>query len=563
MAISIFFPSPRSAACVSAIAAGSLLGMIPAPAQAAPAEADGLWQPLVQLQGDRPREMGQVTSVNQLSDVQPTDWAFQAVQSLVERYGCVAGYPDGSFRGNRAASRYELAALVNACLDNISDQFATSEDLEQLRALQEEFAMELATLRGRVDGLEARTSTLEAQQFSTLTKLTGEVVLGVGYTGDENNASANGPNPEPGQDRIFFANRTRLTFDTSFSGTDRLRVRLQARTIPNLEDATGTRMARLGFGGTNDNQFQLDELNYQFKPLKNLQLKIDANAGEFQDNIDTINPYLASSSSGALSRFGRFNSIYRQGGGGAGATLNWKINDVVGLTLGYLADEPQNAVSEVGDDPNPPAGASRGGLLFGSYAALAQLMVQPFKQGKFAFTYVKSFDEAGNVDVTSSTGGSTPIFGDRSTRRPFSNTEDTEADHLGFQATFQPADFLNLSGWVGYTFARTADAANNESADLLNWAVSAQFPDLGMEGALGFVIFGQPPKIISADNVDFNGALAGTGQGGTTYHVEAGYKFPVNKNIHITPGVIYLINPEHNSANTDIVIPVIRTTFKF
>ncbi len=41
--------------------------------------------------------LSQVTSVSQLSDVQPTDWAFQAVQSLVERYGCIAGYPDGSF----------------------------------------------------------------------------------------------------------------------------------------------------------------------------------------------------------------------------------------------------------------------------------------------------------------------------------------------------------------------------------------------------------------------------------------------------------------------------------
>ena len=44
----------------------------------------------------------QVTSVSQLSDVQPTDWAFQALQSLVERYGCIAGYPDGTYRGNRA-----------------------------------------------------------------------------------------------------------------------------------------------------------------------------------------------------------------------------------------------------------------------------------------------------------------------------------------------------------------------------------------------------------------------------------------------------------------------------
>ena len=48
--------------------------------------------------------VSQVTSVSQLSDVQPNDWAFQALQSLVERYGCIAGYPNGTYRGNRALS---------------------------------------------------------------------------------------------------------------------------------------------------------------------------------------------------------------------------------------------------------------------------------------------------------------------------------------------------------------------------------------------------------------------------------------------------------------------------
>ena len=126
---------------------------------------------------DQQKSVGQVTSVSQLSDVQPTDWAFQALQSLVERYGCIAGYPDGTFKGNRAATRYELAAALNACLDQISDRFAIKEDLATVKALQEEFKTELATLKGRVDGLEARTKTLEAQQFSTTTKLSGIAVF--------------------------------------------------------------------------------------------------------------------------------------------------------------------------------------------------------------------------------------------------------------------------------------------------------------------------------------------------------------------------------------------------
>jgi Carbohydrate-selective porin, OprB family/S-layer homology domain len=139
------------------------------------------------------QSLGQVTSVSQFSDVQPTDWAFQALQSLVERYGCIAGYPNGTYRGNRALTRYEFAAGLNACLDRVNELVATAtadlvtkEDLATLQRLQEEFSAELATLRGRVDTLEARTAELEANQFSTTTKLTGEAIFNVADVfGDE------------------------------------------------------------------------------------------------------------------------------------------------------------------------------------------------------------------------------------------------------------------------------------------------------------------------------------------------------------------------------------------
>ncbi len=111
-------------------------------------------------------EEAQVTSVSQLSDVQPTDWAFQALQSLVERYGCIAGYPDSSYRGLRALTRYEFAAGLNACLDRVNELIATAttnlankNDLITLQRLQEEFTAELASVRGRVDALEAQTAT--------------------------------------------------------------------------------------------------------------------------------------------------------------------------------------------------------------------------------------------------------------------------------------------------------------------------------------------------------------------------------------------------------------------
>ena len=124
----------------------------------------------------------QVTSISQFSDVYPTDWAYQALSNLIERYGCVAGYPDGTYRGGRAMTRFEAAALLNACLDRIT------EVTDELKRLMKEFEKELAILKGRVDGLEARVGELEATQFSTTTKLSGQatmVIGGVNASGDD------------------------------------------------------------------------------------------------------------------------------------------------------------------------------------------------------------------------------------------------------------------------------------------------------------------------------------------------------------------------------------------
>ena len=119
-------------------------------------------------------QMGQVTSVSQFSDVYPTDWAYQALANLVETYGCVAGYPDGTFKGNIALTRYEAAALLNACLDRVT------EITEELKRLMKEFEKELVVLKARVDGLEAQTAELAATQFSTTTKLSGVAYFWLG-----------------------------------------------------------------------------------------------------------------------------------------------------------------------------------------------------------------------------------------------------------------------------------------------------------------------------------------------------------------------------------------------
>ena len=169
-----------------------------------------------------------MNSVSQLSDVKPTDWAFQALQSLVERYGCIAGYPDGTYRGNRALTRYEFAAGLNSRLDRVSELIATGttnlvtrEDLAIVQKLQAEFATGLSVLRGRVDALDARTAELEANQFSTTTKLNAEIIVVV------TDISGNSVGDSRDRTNTILANRGRLNFETSFTGRDMLRSRLE------------------------------------------------------------------------------------------------------------------------------------------------------------------------------------------------------------------------------------------------------------------------------------------------------------------------------------------------
>lgn len=97
--------------------------------------------------------MAQVTSVSQLRDVQPTEWSYQAISNLISRYGCVAGFPNGTFQPGQPATRAQLAALTNACLDRISE-YQSAADAQLAAALRAEFAKELSATNARVTALE-------------------------------------------------------------------------------------------------------------------------------------------------------------------------------------------------------------------------------------------------------------------------------------------------------------------------------------------------------------------------------------------------------------------------
>ncbi len=481
-------------------------------------------------------KIGQVTSVSQFTDVQPTDWAFQALQSLVERYGCIAGYPNSTYRGHRALTRYEFAAGLNACLDRINELIAIAvdgvnkEDIEALKRMQEEFAAELATIRGRMDGLEFRVEELEANQFSTTTKLKGEAVIAAsGAFGDQ---KVGGGDID---DNVILSHRVRLSFDSSFTGKDKLRVRLQARNTPKFDDggATGTKMTRLGFDGTTDNDFELDELNYTFKPMKGVKVKIDANNGESNDNINVFNPVFKSSGGGAISRYGRFSPIYRIAGGDAGITI----------TAGGKKSPVVANVAYFTDSNNDPTTGN--GLFANNGALLGQLEFNLGKKFNIGATYVHAYNQDGK------TSGST---GSLNANKPFGGNRLT-SNNYGVQASYKLTKKAILSGWYGISDVN--DQINGvDNATIQYWAATLGLKDVGAKGNTLGLIFGQSPRV--SDNT-----VVAKEDPNNSYHLEGLYKMKLNDKISITPGLMVIFDPEHDSNNDDIFVGTLRTTFKF
>jgi hypothetical protein len=494
---------------------------------------------LAQVARDSDEAFAQVTSVSQLTDVKPTDWAFQALQSLVERYGCIVGYPDKTYRGNRALTRYEFAAGLNACMDRINELIAAGtadlvkkEDLVVVQKLQEDFAAELATLRGRVDGLETRTATLEKQQFSTTTKLNAEAIFAVAgvATGDTVNGNAV-------QKNTVLGDRIRLNFDTSFNGEDLLRVRLQALNLqPFSSNATFTPEGDLRLAASPDgtNAIGIDALLYQFKLGEKTTIVLEANAGAIDDFTDTINPFLdGDGGSGALSHFGTRNSIYYLLNG-AGIGITHEFSEKLELSLGYLAN----------DAASPNAGS---GLFNGAFGAIAQLTVRPFEPLAIGLTYIHAYNN--DFRANGSGGSNNANLGNLG--------EAFNSDSFGLSASFQLNPKIVINGSVGYTTANVL-SGNRGSVDIWNWAVGLAFPDLFRKGSIAGIVVGMEPKVTNASS-----RLNFLEDRDTSLHVEGFYQFQLTDNIAITPGIIWLTAPDHNSSNDGIVIGVIRTTFAF
>ena len=366
----------------------------------------------------------EVESISDFSDVQPSDWAFQALTNLAERHGCVAASPSGSM------TRYEAAALLNSCLGNVAQVN------EEERRLLNEFGPELAVIKGRIDGLEARVGEFEAGQFSSTTKLSGTTVFVVG-----------GVDEVADKEAVTFHYDTKLALNTSFTGDDLLKTRIRSGNFGSspFSFADGA-ASSLEVASSTSNSLTIDRAYYQFPVGENLT----ATVGALVRQDDMLGVWPSSYPSDSILDVLTY----------AGANAAYSLAEGAGAGITYAKDNLSASLVLVSDEATD---ASQGILTEqGSDDITAQLAWVADN-----FTVAAAY--------TTSDGGNTTDTADAN-----------DFDAWGLSAQYDLDNGISLNAGMGW---KTPDEENDASniEDETTWSLGVVWSDFGAEGnTLGF-----------------------------------------------------------------------------
>ena len=470
-----------------------------------------------------------IIPVTELKDVKPTDWAFSALQQLQQNYQCIQGYPNQTFRGEQEMTRYEFAALLHRCLTQLQESL-TNEEQPTIARLQNEFARELSILRGKVDAATARVRELEVTQFSTTTKLKGVVNLVV------TDSSQEGETTQP-----LLQARSRLDFNTSFTGQDQLLTRFTSGNsdTPDLANRTPELTQTHQWRGNTDNQFLLSQLAYGFPLNNNTRLTLSARGGQhFDENKTTVNPFFEDNNAGTttLSTFAQRNPILSLGGG-TGVSLSHHLNDALMLGVSYYATDASNASN---------------GLFNGSYSGRLGVKWDVNTNLSVGVNYLHSYFQKGEFGFSDGLSPATPILGTGVVNDALASFP-TVTNAYGVEVFWKAKPKLGLGGRLGYTDVQTFGAGDGE---IWNYSFSVVFPELGQRNNLGGIIVGTQPYLGSLEGKNnFNNDRP--------WHLEGFYKWQISDRVSLTPGIILQLNPNQNSAQEDILTSTMRMTIIF
>ena len=541
--------------------------------------------------------ISQITNVNQLRDIAPTDWAYEALRSLVDRYGCISGFPNQTYRGNQSLSRYEFAAGLNSCLNQIERLIASTgsvaqKDIDTINRLEQEFEAELATIGGRIDSLESQIAIIEDERFSTTTKFTGNVFLNLtGATASDdvlaetvsldvpfnlrragrdvnNNPIVNTITEDP---EITFSYYTWLNFNSSFTGKDNLAIQLVAGNSNSpannyvsagLYNTFGTPFTDQTGTASGVNSVEVREVFYDFPIGEKLRIVVGPRINWYR-YFDNNNYTFFLTGAGSYNSSGGtlVNPVDR----GSGAIVTYDFNDSLTFKIGYLGENTEFLPGEFFNTSSDPSN----GLFSATQTLTAELDFAIADRANVRLLYTRAtvdnnqplFDADGNL-TGFGVGGATgePIYGVADDGFG-GTTGDAPSDTFALNFDWQIFKKLGIFG--RYNYGSTNIKPRNP--DLENGEVNAQafqaglaFPDLGKEGALGTISFVVPFDVL--DGEEF--LASGSGDGGTQFDLEATYNFPVNDNLSILPAFYYINSPNNFEDNPDIYVGNVRMQFK-
>lgn len=513
----------------------------------------------VEASGSREASADQVSFSRQFSDLRPDDWAYQALSQLLERYGCVAGYPNGSFAGGRSMSRDEAAALLNACLDRISEM------TDEVKRLIQELEQELAVLKGRMQGLDPRLGALQAASFSTTTRLSGQATFVVGanaFSGSAINTGANTVNrarhsltglartPVPLPNATSFNNDLQLTLDTSFTGKDLLRTNLRAGNFGRSVFGGEPRSLALSTlevafeADAGPDVVGLDKLFYQRPIGGGFTATFGVRVG--QEDMLALWPsvYPADTILNVMTVNGAPAAYSKNLGAGAG--LWWQTHGL-SVSMNYVASNGNSG------NPSAPVGDGGGGIgtPFSGATGSVQLAYQQEQWGLAAiWTYVQP--------ETQFVPGTTPFV-----HSAIDQNIEATTNAIGLSAFWQP----RASGWLpsislGWGINSTSYSGPQPPGSLStsqSWMIGLQWSDVFAKGNDFGLAVGQPVFATSlTDGVTPNDG---------NFVWEWWYKFQISDNISLTPAVIYLSRPlgmaTPKGEGFSQLGALVKTTFRF
>ncbi len=242
----------------------------------------------------------------------PGDWAYDSLKDLTN---------SPKFNGN-SVTRLEAAAELNNLI-------AGGEGLmngAQIDRLSDELGSELAIMKGRVDGLEARVNGIEAGSFTDTTSMKGKAKFMIG--------AADGPDGT--DEKLTFNYFWEMDLNTSFTGDDKLNVEIETGNTPDGDDLNGGLLEITDFGKDMSDELHVSDINYTF-PLAGWKITVgdslDASkqftgACEFDNVVDN------------LSDCGTGNSIAV--GGDQSISAGYDLDNGFSVGVGISADDGEN-----------------------------------------------------------------------------------------------------------------------------------------------------------------------------------------------------------------------------